>query len=328
MMVFQPRQKEGLSQNYLQISDLQRLEHLSFSSRRTVEGQYSGQHATPQRGKSVEFRDYRQYIPGDELSNVDWKVYGRSDKLFIKIFEHQADLTAHLLVDASASMAFRGIRARRSQPVGYAKRTRGGKDAGLPLSKYDCACGLAAGLAFLIVKEKDRVSFAAAREGLHEHLPPSSSVVNLSGILKAMERINPSGEAQLSQAIRELAGKSRKRDLLIVFSDLLGTSGEIMNALSLWLHRGGEVIVFHVMHAEELTLPVVPNGIFIDSETDERIRLNVEDIRPEYDARMKVFLDGWSQTCRGNGIDYVLSSTAEPYHEQLFRFLTRRAASA
>jgi uncharacterized protein (DUF58 family) len=327
-MAFQTRQNEGLNRKYLQVSDLRRLQHLSFSCRRTVEGQYSGQHATPQRGKSVEFRDYRQYIPGDELSNVDWKVYGRSDKLFIKIFEHQADLTAHLLVDASASMGFRGISAKRTPPVGNRKRSRGAKDAGLPLSKYDYACRLAASLAFLIVKDKDRVSFAAACEGLYEHLAPSSSAVNLSGILTTMERILPAGEAQLSQAIRELAGKSRKRDLLVVFSDFLGSADEVMNAMSLWLHRGGEVIVFHVLHAEELNLPPVQNGIFIDSETAERIRISVEDIRPEYDARMKSFLEGWSQACRGNGIDYLLSSTADPYHEQLHRFLTRRAAIA
>ena len=325
-MAFQARHNTGLNRKYLQVSDLRRLQHLSFSCRRTVEGQYSGQHATPQRGKSVEFRDYRQYIPGDELSNVDWKVYGRSDKLFIKIFEHQADLTAHLLVDASASMGFRGISAKRSPPAGGRKRGRGAREADLPPSKYDYACRLAASLAFLIVKDKDRVSFAAAREGLYEHLPSSNSAVHLSGILETMERIVPAGEAQLSQAIREIAGKSRKRDLLIVFGDFLGGADEIMNALSLWLHRGGEVIVFHVLHDEELNLPPVHNGIFIDSETAERIRISVEDIRPEYDARMKTFLEGWSQACRGNGIDYLLSSTAEPYHEQLYRFLTRRAA--
>ncbi len=197
----------------------------------------------------------------------------------------------------------------------------------MPASKYDYACRLAASLAdFLIVKDKDRVSFAVAREGLYGHLPPSSSAVNLSGILETMERTVPSGEAQLSQAVRELAGQSRKRDLLIVFSDFLGASDGIMNALSLWLHRGGEVIAFHVLHAEELNLPLrYQNGIFIDSETAERIRISVEDIRPAYDARMQAFLEEWSQSCRGNGIDYLLSSTADPYFELLHRFLTRRA---
>ena len=327
-MAFQALQNEGLNGRYLRPADLRRLQHLSFFCRRTVEGQYSGQHATPQRGQSVEFRDYRQYIPGDELSNVDWKVYGRSDKLFIKIFEHQADLTAHLVVDASASMSFRGMNVSKSPPATSRRRSRGARDAKLPQSKYDCACSLAASLAFLIVKDRDRVSFAAARQGLYEHRPPSSSAVNLAAILKSMERIAPAGEAQLGQAIRELAGQSRKRDLLIVFSDLLGGSDDVLNALSLWLHRGGEVIVFHVMHAEELNLPTFQNGTFIDSETAERVRLNIEDIRPQYEVRMTAFLEGWSQACRGNGIDYVLSSTAEPYHEQLYRFLTRRAAIA
>ena len=325
-MAFKTRQNEGLNRKYLQLADLRRLQHLSFDCRRTVEGQYSGQHATPQRGQSVEFRDYRQYIPGDELSNVDWKVYGRSDKLFIKIFEHQADLTAHLVVDASASMAFRGFLAGKAPPA--SPRSRGAKNASLPQSKYDRACSLAASLAFLIVKDKDRVSFGAARDGLCEHLPPSSSAVNLTGILKTMERINPSGKAQLSEAIRALAGKSRKRDLLIVFSDLLGGTDDVMNALSLWLHRGGEVIVFHVMHADELKLPPFQNATFIDSETSERIRLNIEDIRPQYETRMKAFLESWSQACRGNAIDYLLASTAQPYHEQLYQFLTRRAAIA
>lgn len=324
-MAFPKLHNEGLNRKYLQLPDLRRLEHLSFFCRRIIEGQYSGPHATPQRGQSVEFRDYRQYIPGDELSNVDWKVYGRSDKLFVKIFEHQADLTAHLVVDASASMAFRGITARRSPPG--RTRKRGRKDAP-PQSKYDWACCLAASLAFLIVKEKDRVSFAAAQEGLHEQLPPSSSMVHLTGILRTMERIAPAGEARLGQAIRELAGTSRKRDLLVVFSDLLGNSDEIMKALFLWLHRGGDVVVFHVLHAEELSLPRMQNGTFIDSETGARIRLNVDDIRPQYEERMKDFLEGWAQACRGNAIDYVLISTAQPYHEQLDRFLTRRAALA
>lgn len=323
-MALPTQRNAGLNRRYLQLPDLRRLQHLSFFGRRIVEGQYSGQHATPQRGQSVEFRDYRQYIPGDELSNVDWKVFGRSDRLFVKIFEHQADLTAHLLVDASASMAFRGITAGRAPPP---RGRKGGKAAG-PQSKYDRACFLAASLAFLIVKEKDRVSFAAARQGLHEQLPASNSLVHLTGILSAMERIAPSGEARLGQAIRELAGKSRKRDLLVVFSDLLGDSDEIIKALFLWLHRGGEAIVFHVLHADEVKLPNMQNGTFIDSESGQRIRLNVEDIRPQYEERMKGFLDGWLRTCRSNAIDYVLISTAEPYHEQLDRFLTRRAALA
>lgn len=325
-MAFQTPQTDGLNRKYLQLQDLRRLQTLSFACRRAVEGQYSGQHATRQRGQSVEFRDYRQYMPGDELSNVDWKVYGRSDKLFIKIFEHQADLTAHLLVDASASMAFRGISRQQMLPPIDRRRMRGRLDRSLPLSKFDYACFLAAGIGFLIVKQKDRVSFSVSRNGLRGHLPPGSSAVHLTGILQSMEKIDPKGEARLAESIRALAGKSRRRDLLIVFSDLLDASDEVMNAMSMWIHRGGEAILFHVMHADELKLPAIENGLFVDSETSDRIRLDVEDIRRDYDARMQTFLDGWSQASKGNGIDYMLASTGIPYHEILYRYLTHRAA--
>lgn len=323
-MPFQTSQSDGLNRKYLQLADLRRLHNMTFACRRTVEGQYSGQHATRQRGQSVEFRDYREYMPGDELASVDWKVYGRSDKLFIKIFEHQADLTAHLLVDASASMAFRGVLKEPFVPV--IERRKKVTNKKWPLSKFDYGCFLAASIAFLIIKQKDRVSFAVSRKGLHAHLPPASSAIHLTGILKAMEQIDPKGDAKLADAVRALAGKSRKRDILIVCSDLLDDSGELLNALALWRHRGGEVILFHVMHAEELKLPSVENGVFIDSENSERIRLDVEDIRRDYDSRMQAFLDGWQQGCRGNGIDYMLASTAAPYHETLHRYLTQRAA--
>ena len=324
-MSFQPPQTEGLNRKYLQLQDLRRLQTLSFACRRTVEGQYSGQHATRQRGQSVEFRDYRQYMPGDELGNVDWKVYGRSDKLFIKIFEHQADLTVHLLVDASASMSFRGMVTDRQMP----SATRAGRGATahqLPLSKFDYGCFLAAGIAFLIVKQKDRVSFGVARDGLRGFLPPGSSAIHLTGILKSMEKIAPKGDARLADSVRTLAGKSRKRDLLIIFSDLLDDAENVLNSLSLWTHRGGEVILFHIMHADELKLPSIENGVFVDSETSDRVRLDVNDIRQDYDQRMRAFLDGWSNACRGNGIDYMLASTRDPYSEVLFRYLTHRAA--
>jgi uncharacterized protein (DUF58 family) len=296
---------EGINRKYLRVQDLRRLRHVFFTSRKPIEGRYSGRHATPQRGQSVEFRDYRQYIPGDELESVDWKVYGRSDKLFIKIFEHQADMTVNLLVDASASMAYRGQRGH---------------------SKYDQACFLAAAIAFLVVKQTDRVSFALAQNGLAALERPNSSMPHLANILRSMENVFPQGQARLADAIRGLAGLSKRRDLLIVFSDLLDDRDDVMKALSVVLHRGGEVILFHVLHAEELELPQMDNGLFIDSESGAKLRLNVEDVRPAYDARMKQFLAGWSQACKGHGVDYNLVSTAEPYHKSLEQYLYGRAA--
>lgn len=324
-MAFESPSKDGLNRRYLRLADLRRLQSLSFDSRRVVEGQYSGHHATRQRGQSVEFRDYRQYMPGDELSSVDWKVYGRSDKLFIKIFEHQSDLTVHLLIDASASMAFRGMISEANSLAILRKIRRGRYDESIPLSKYDFGCFLAASIAFLITRQKDRVSLGIARNGLHKQLPASSTMVHLTSILKTMESVLPEGEAALAESVRRLANNSGKRDMLIVCSDLLDETPELLSAFSMWLHRGGEVVLFHIMHADELKLPAIENGQFIDSETSQRIRLDVEDIRGEYDKRMRTFLDTWSQSCRSSGIDYLLASTAVPYYETLYRYLTNRA---
>lgn len=298
----------GIESKYLRLQDLRRLQHVEFTTRRPIEGLYSGKHASPQRGQSVEFRDYREYIPGDDINQVDWKVYGRSDKLFIKLFEHQADLTVHLLVDASSSMRYRGrVVTDRN--------------------KYDQACFLAAAIGFLISKQTDRISFGLARDGLHEHHRAGTGMRHLASILHAMESGRPQGKANLAQTIRDIIGLGRRRDLLIVFSDLLEDRDEIIKALSTCLHRGGEVIVFHVLHNDELKLPKIDNGLFIDSETGARARINVNDIRPRYEAKMKEFLDGWANACQGRGIDYNLVSTTDEYHKVLEKYLLRRRGS-
>lgn len=184
------------------MQDLRRLTQFFFTGRKPIEGQYSGQHATPQIGQSVEFRDYRQYMPGDEIGSIDWKIYGRSDKLFIKIFEHQADLTVNLLVDASASMAYRGVNRSRRRILPWEPPIEE------PPSKFDYACSLAAAIGFLIVKQHDRVGFSLAQGGLSQFLAARGTLTHLTAILDGMEQARPQGEARLAEAIRDLAGRT------------------------------------------------------------------------------------------------------------------------
>jgi uncharacterized protein (DUF58 family) len=308
----------GINRKYLRPHDLRRLTQFFFTGRKPIEGQYSGQHATPQIGQSVEFRDYRQYIPGDEIGSIDWKIYGRSDKLFIKIFEHQADLTVNLLVDASASMAYRGVdHSRRQKLLAWSFDDR--------KSKYDYACSLAAAIGFLIVKQHDRVGFSLAQGGLSQFLAARSALSHLSAILDAMEQAQPQGDARLADAIRDLAGRTGRREVLIVFSDLLEDREAILKSLSMFHHRGGEAILFHVLHGDEIRLPQIENGIFIDSETRARVRLNVEDVRTKYEAKLQDFLDSWLRQAKANAINYSLCPTTDPYERVLERYLTRRA---
>ena len=339
--------KGRTDRRYLRIEDLRRLRHLVFSARRPMEGQYAGRHASPQRGHSVEFSDYRQYSPGDEIGDIDWKVYGRSDKLFIKLFEHQTDLTVNLLVDASASMAYRGLNEPAPAPaagtadddddgrhswlerVPLVRQKRGHDGAGGALdwpSKYDHGCLMAAAIAFLITKQQDKVAFGVARSGLQAYHEPVAAPGHLQSILRAMAGVEPAGEADLAGAIREMARRVRRRGLLILFSDLLEEPEPILRALSAFTQRGSEVIIFHTLHAEELQLPELAEAIFVDSETQQRVRLNVDDVAPAYRKRLKVFLDSWALAFRARGIDYNMVSTGTPYDQALARYLLRRAS--
>lgn len=310
---------------YLQLADLRRLEYLLFAPRRIVEGRYSGQYSTRQRGQSVEFRDYRQYLPGDDIGGIDWKVYGRSDKLFIKLFEHQSELTVQLLVDASGSMAYRGAGASAGKPSTLSGR-RGPADA-VPrdLSKYDYACFLAASIGFLVMKQHDRFSFGIAKRGLQHHLPPDSTMQHLTGILKTMERVRPMGAAQLAPAIESFTRKGSRRSLLIVFSDLIDDVEGVTRALAARTSAGGEAILFHVLHPDEIHLPDIEHGLFVDSENGSRIRLNVDEIRAPYQQRMREFLADWSRRCLGLGVDYARAVMSEPYYRSLERYLAGRA---
>lgn len=296
----------GLESRYLHVQDLRRLRNLFFASRKVIEGQYAGRHASPLRGHSVEFNDFRQYMPGDEIGDIDWKIYARSDKLFIRLFEHQSDMTVNLLVDASASMAYSGLSGGRS--------------------KYDQACMLAAAIGFLTVKQQDKVSFAAASDGLSHFHRPQGSFGHFVGILRAMESIRPTGRAELAKALRTMAGHVSQRGLLVIFSDLLDDAEEVCSAVSIFTHRGWEAILFHVLHTDELELPTAGDAVFVDSEDGRRVSADVEDLRAAYERRLKAYLETWSATCKGRGIDYRLVSTAMNYSDALAQYLFQRAS--
>lgn len=313
---------------YLNSADLAPLRHLVFASRRAVMGHYAGKHASPQRGHSVEFQDYRDYTPGDPLGEIDWKVYGRSDKLFIKLFEHQSDMTVNLIVDASASMGYRGT---GSGDRGPGRQNRGGffrtpNPGPRAPSKYDHACAMAAAIAFLVTKQQDKVSFGLAQRGLQQAVRAAGTYPHLHQIVGVMEEAQPRGPANLAATLHAAARQAKRKGLLIVFSDLEEPRDPILEGLARFLHRGHEVIVFHTLHQDELQLPDLSAAMFIDSETGREVRVNIDDIRADYETKIKSQLDGWRKVLTARGVDYNLVSTATPYHEALRRYLFNRAS--
>lgn len=324
---------------YLRVQDLASLRNVLFAPRRPIRGQYAGRHASRQRGHCIDFNDYRDYAPGDEVGDIDWKVFGRSDRLFIKLFEHQTDMTVGLLIDASASMDYDGLDphrpVRRAQSwMGKLKAlgtkhdtTRAGPAIDNP-SKYDQACLMAAAIAFLTVRQQDRIALAFARRGLHREHDARGGFEQLNHILRATERVRVRGDARLAESIQQYTQRLPRRSLLIVFSDLMEGRDAILDALSAFTTRGGEAIVFHVLHEDELRLPDLPEAVFIDSETGQRVRLNVPDIRDIYESHVRQAADAWRDGLTVRGIDYHPVSTAMHYHEAISDYLFTRAARA
>ncbi len=309
-----------------------------FAPRRPVRGRYAGRHTSRQRGHSVEFNDYREYTPGDEVGDIDWKAYARSDRLYIKRFEHQTDMTVGLLIDASASMAYHGAdpgrQPRRHAPrpgswmhklKAISQKTHTDHAITNP-SKYDHACQMAAAIAFLTTRQQDRVALAFARHGLQLSVEARTGYQHLTHLLGAMESIETRNLARLDQAIHDYAHRLPNRSLMVVFSDLLEPREPILRALSSVTARGGEAIVFHTRHADELHLPDMQDAVFIDSETGKRIRLNIPDIRSAYQDRLRHDADTWHDALTSAGIDYHPVSTETHYHEAIGDYLLTRAA--
>ncbi len=295
----------GLNRKYFRPADLRRLSHQEFNSRRLAEGLFSGKHQTRQRGHSIEFQDYRQYIPGDPIQFLDWKVFGRTDKWYIKQFEHYADWTVHLLVDASQSMFFSGF-----TPQGD--------------SKFDAACRLAAAVGFLVAKQHDRFSFSLSRDGLFKHLPARSGLSHLIQVLDAMEAARLGGPAGLATAVKNLLPLSKRRDVLCVLSDFLDSQEDLFRQLQIWSKRGGEVILFQIVHPEELELPDLGPLTLYDSETGVPLQTNLSNVRDHYREQFASFLRRLGTQATGLGFDHRVARTDQDYTETLGQYFARR----
>lgn len=333
-----------MTHRYLRPEDLARLRHMQFRPRGAVRGHYAGRHRSRQHGQSVEFNDYRQYMPGDDVGEIDWKVYGRSDRLYLKLFEHQTDMTTHLLVDGSMSMGFRGADApwhteatngpvsswMKSLPRRFRKPEP--NQTG-PSSKYELAAYLSAAIGFLVRNQQDRVGLTVARNNTEHTIPPAARPNQLDLMLRMLEELWPQGQADLATTMTRLSTTLRRRSIVMVFSDLFeadarngdATRANLLKAMGQLRHRGHEVVVFHVLHAHELTLPDLGQAMLVDSENGNRLRLNSVEARKDYQQRMQDFLSRWQKACSSHGIDYQRVSTDKPYADALERYLFQRA---
>jgi uncharacterized protein (DUF58 family) len=277
---------------------------LALVARNTVEGFLTGVHKSPYKGYSVEFAEHRQYYPGDEIRHLDWRVLAKTDRLYIKEYEEETNLKAHLLVDASGSMAYRG-------------KTQ---------SKFEYARHVAACLAYLMLHQLDAVGLVTHDTRLRQIIPPRANAKHLLRVLQALERTQPGGETSLAPLWHELAAHQiRQRGMVVVLSDCFDDLDRLLTALRHFRHKKHEVVLFHVLAPEEIEFPFRRLTQFHDLEAlPHRLLVDPARLRREYLERFETFTRQLRDRSRGMGVDYHLLRTDEPVDRALGIYLSRR----
>jgi uncharacterized protein (DUF58 family) len=278
---------------------------LEFIAREVVEGFLAGLHRSPHRGFSVEFAEHRMYQPGDPLRYIDWRMFGRSDRYYIKQFEEETNLRAYLLIDTSASMAWTSDEGSLPPKLWYAKQ-------------------LAASLALLLLRQGDSVGLIGFDEIVRTHVGPKGGRRHWQEVLNAIGPLDAAGKTEAGTAMRDVAGRLRRRGLVILLSDLLVDPDSTRVAVKFLRHRGHEVLVFHLLDPGERELPSVRDARFVDPETGEELPVSVADMRKEYREAVEHALVEWRETFVPQGVDYTVLETDQPLVHALRAYLHKR----
>jgi len=299
------------SYKYLDESALAYLRHLSFAARGAVDGAYAGKHRSFVKGRSQEFTDYREYLPGDDVRSIDWRVYARTDRYVIKLCEQETLMTCHLLLDSSASMAFGGS---------WHKEFFGADD----ISKYDYACYLAAALSYLLLQQGDAVSLTVFNSAVRYHLPAGGALSHLHRIARALEDQKVRRETAMAHVLRQAFPLLKRRGLLVVVSDFLDDCDGMFEALDMYLDRGFEVVLFHILHRHELELPKLASVNFIDAESGERLTSVPADVQEAYGRELQAHIETIRAAAEARKIDYASISTQTFYPVAVRDYLEQR----
>jgi uncharacterized protein (DUF58 family) len=290
---------------YLDFDVIGRINNMQLLAKVVVEGFVLGLHRSPFRGFSVEFAEYRQYSPGDEVKHIDWKVFGKTDRYYIKQFEEETNLSCHILLDASASMGY------RSGETGPTK---------LEYGSYLAAC-----LAYFMMRQRDATGLMVFDTAVRSILPPRMRQSHLRHVLAELENLKPGGETNIARPLHDLADGLKRRGLVILISDLMDDPANVLSALQHFRFQGHDIIVFHVMDPAELTFPFTSMTEFTDLETGEKSLVSPEGVKPIYMNELQKFLKTYEKGCADVKADYCLFDTHKPLELALSEYLYRRS---
>jgi uncharacterized protein (DUF58 family) len=276
---------------------------LALTARQLVEGFLTGAHKSPYKGFSVEFAEHRQYYPGDEIRHIDWRVYGKTDRYYIKEYEEETNLRAHLLVDASGSMAYRGK----------------------TLSKFQYAQHVAASLAYLMLHQRDAVGLVTHDTRIRQLISPKANAKHLLRLLHTLELTQPGGETSLAPIWHDLAVQIPRRGLVVILSDCFDQIEPLMRALRHFRHQRQEVLLFHILAPEEMEFPFKKWTQFRNLEVaHHKLLVDPQQLRREYLKNLETFCQQLRERAGHMQVDYHMMRTDEPVDKALGIYLTRR----
>ncbi|MBT8379820.1 MAG: DUF58 domain-containing protein [Ignavibacteria bacterium] len=289
--------------NYLNPAFVSKLNSLELKARLVVEGFMVGLHKSPYHGFSVEFSQHRAYMQGDNLKDIDWKVFGKTEKFFIKQYEEETNLRSYIFLDTSNSMSYA---------------------SGKNLAKLEYASTLAAALSYLMIHQQDAVGLTLYAEKIKKFIPPKSSRAYLPQILKNLVAAKASEKTNTAAALNESAEKINRRGLVIIISDLFDDINSVLKALKHFRYKKNEVIVFQILDPIEKTFAFGKDAIFKDLENDEEMTTQPYQIQKAYKEAMNEFTNRIKNECLNSNIDYNLVITSDPYDKALLRFIQKR----
>lgn len=304
---------------------------MELKARMVVEGFIAGLHKSPYHGFSVEFAEHRQYMPGDDLKYLDWKILGKTDRLYIKSFEEETNLKSYLLLDISRSMNFCSgkmdlpeVRRRKMFRNLFPKKNQRDEFTGSTLTKLEYASLLAASFAYLMMLQRDAVSLTTYDTKIRSFIPPHSTKANLRLILKELNSIKSENKTGTAVCLNEIAEKMKRRGLVIVFSDLFDEQKEVINALNHFRYKKNEVIIFQILDPVELSFLEGNPVTLKDMETSEEIYSQPFAMQKAYRETIKEFIENYKSECSKKNIDFITVSTSTPYDKALLGYLNKR----
>lgn len=290
---------------YLRPEVIRNIARLDLRARFIVEGFLTGLHASPFHGFSVEFSEHHRYNPGDDPRDIDWQVYARTDRFYVRRYQAETNITGYVMMDLSRSMA-------------YTYRQE--------LTKFDYSICLAAAISYLMIHQQDPVGLMTFDESLRQSLPARSRRSQLGNILAVLQQCRPEGGSGIAACLRQAASMIRHKSLMMVMSDLLADPDEIIDSLRMMRYAGHDVIVFHVLDEAEVSFPFSGNVDLLEPESGDREIVDASGIRNSYLEALQELRDRYQQECFAIGADYVPLDTSMPFDKALTEYLYQRQA--